>query len=121
MGFKPIAIFLIRTLVILYKQIIFPIINQTAFIMKTLKNILLLLLIIGAGSNLAHAQAANGKNQTKEAGVKMKIDAKRYTIVANYVLPQRGGGRQLTSDYELRITPDSVISFLPYFGRAYFD
>jgi hypothetical protein len=36
-------------------------------------------------------------------------------------LPQRGGGRQLTSDYELRVTPDSVISFLPYFGQAYFD
>ncbi len=36
-------------------------------------------------------------------------------------MPQRGGGKQLTSEYDLRVTPDSVISFLPYFGRAYFD
>ena len=27
----------------------------------------------------------------------------------------------LTSTYDLRIKADSVISFLPYFGRAYFD
>jgi hypothetical protein len=90
--------------------------------MKTLRNILILLLIAAAGLNIANAQAAKkDKKPTKEAYVKIRVDAKRYTFLATYVLPQRGGGRQLTSDYDLRVTPDSVISFLPYFGRAYFD
>jgi hypothetical protein len=89
--------------------------------MKALRNILILLLI-AAGLNIANAQATKkDKKPAKEAYVKIRMDAKRYTFLANYVLPQRGGGRQLTSEYDLRITPDSVVSFLPYFGRAYFD
>ena len=90
--------------------------------MKKLRNILILLLIAVAGLNIANAQTTKkDKKTTKEAYVKTRVDAKRYTFLATYVLPQRGGGRQLTSDYDLRITPDSVVSFLPYFGRAYFD
>jgi hypothetical protein len=90
--------------------------------MKTLKIILIFLLIAGAGLSVANAQSSNkDKKAAKEAVIKKNVDAKRYTFLANYVLPQRGGGRQLTSEYDLRVTPDSVISFLPYFGRAYFD
>ena len=90
--------------------------------MKALRNILILLLIAAAGLNIADAQTTKkDKKSTKEAYVKTRVDAKRYTFLATYVLPQRGSGRQLTSEYDLRITPDSVVSFLPYFGRAYFD
>lgn len=91
--------------------------------MKTLKMILVFLLIAGAGLCIANAQSSSTKDKkaTKQAVIKKNVDAKRYTFLANYVLPQRGGGRQLTSEYDLRVTPDSVISFLPYFGRAYFD
>ena len=90
--------------------------------MKTLRNILALLLIVAAGLNSADAQTAKkDKKATKEAAIKKNIDNRHYTFMANYVLPQRGGARQLTSEYDLRITKDSVISFLPYFGRAYFD
>jgi hypothetical protein len=90
--------------------------------MKTLRNNVILLLILVSSIVTANAQAAKKeKKPTKEAYVKIRMDAKRYTFLANYVLPQRGGGRQLTSEYDLRITPDSVVSFLPYFGRAYFD
>jgi hypothetical protein len=90
--------------------------------MKTLKIILIFLLIAGAGFNTANAQSTSkDKKAAKEAAIKKSVEAKRYTFLANYVLPQRGGGKQLTSEYDLRVTPDSVISFLPYFGRAYFD
>ncbi len=90
--------------------------------MKTLKIILIFLLIAGSGLNIANAQSSSkDKKAAKEAVIKKNVDAKHYTFLANYVLPQRGGGRQLTSEYDLRVTPDSVISFLPYFGRAYFD
>ena len=33
--------------------------------------------------------------------------------------PARGRTRQLTPEYDLVVTPDTVISFLPYFGRAF--
>jgi hypothetical protein len=90
--------------------------------MKTLKIILIFLLIAGAGLNIVNAQSSSkDKKTTKVAAIKKNVESKRYTFLANYVLPQRGGGRQLTSEYDLRVTPDSVISFLPYFGRAYFD
>jgi hypothetical protein len=90
--------------------------------MKTLRNILALLLIIAAGFNSADAQTTKkDKKAAKEAAIKKNIDDRHYTFMANYVLPLRGGARQLTSEYDLRVTKDSVIAFLPYFGRAYFD
>src|ERR1700712_45765 len=91
--------------------------------MKTLKNILILVLIVSVGLSAANAQttAKKSKKASKEEYVKMRVDAQRYTFEANYVLPQRGGGKPLTDRYDLKVTKDSVISFLPYFGRAYFD
>lgn len=90
--------------------------------MKSLRNMLILFLIIVAGSGNANAQSSKkDKQAAKQAAIKKSIDERRYTFLANYVLPQRGGGRQLTSEYDLKVTKDSLIAFLPYFGRAYFD
>ena len=47
------------------------------------------------------------------------IRAKRYTFHALWITPMAGAIRQLTDEYDLQVTPDSVISYLPYFGRAY--
>src|SRR5258708_4801207 len=92
------------------------------YIMKSLKNIFILVLIVSAGLNIAYAQTAKkDKKAAKEASIKSDIVARHYTFIANYVLPLRGGARQLASEYDLRVTKDSVISFLPYFGEAYFD
>jgi hypothetical protein len=90
--------------------------------MKTLRNIFILMLIVSAGLNAVNAQTSKGnKKAAKEAAIKSSIDGRHYTFLATYVLPQRGGGHSLTSEYDLRVTKDSVISFLPYFGQAYFD
>lgn len=51
--------------------------------------------------------------------VKEKIENKRYTIDVTQMLPMSGQSRQLTSDYSLTIRNDTVVSHLPYFGRAY--
>jgi hypothetical protein len=78
--------------------------------------------MVSAGSGIANAQTANkDKKAGKTEAIRHKIESKHYTFIANYVSPMRGGQKQLTSLYDLRVTPDSVISFLPYFGRAYFD
>jgi len=88
--------------------------------MKTLKYILILLLIVSIGSAAANAQKPS-KKELKKAAIRNDIESKRYTFIANNAIPMGGSSRQLTSEYDLKITPDSVISFLPYFGVAHFD
>lgn len=89
--------------------------------MKTLTKIFILLLIVSAGLGANAQTSRKDKKAAKQAAIKSSVEAKDYTFTANFVLPQRGGGHQLTSIYDLRITPDSVIAYLPYFGQAYFD
>ncbi|MEO6851232.1 MAG: DUF4251 domain-containing protein [Mucilaginibacter sp.] len=90
--------------------------------MKTLRKILILVLMVGAGLSVVNAQATKkDKQAAKEKAVQKSIDTNYYTFIANYVLPQGGGGHSLDPDYDLRITKDSVIATLPYFGESYFD
>ena len=53
------------------------------------------------------------------AVVRQKVEGKNYTFVAQSANPMRGRVIQLTSLYDLRISGDSVIAALPYYGRAY--
>ena len=54
-----------------------------------------------------------------DSDVANMVNGKRFTFVATYVNPLRGRTRQLTSEYDVTIKRDSLVSFLPYFGRAY--
>ena len=67
--------------------------------------------------------AAQTKKQARDAAkvaeVKDQLDAKNFTFQARYMYPMGGGQRYLTTDYDVRVTKDSVIAFLPYFGVAY--
>ena len=99
-----------------------PLVIHHSCIMKTMKNLFILLLIVGAGISAASAQnSRNDKKAVKITAIKNDVDGKHYTFSANTATPLRGSTIQLTSEYDLRITPDSVISFLPYCGRAYMD
>jgi len=90
--------------------------------MKTLKNIATLLFIVYAGIGITNAQTTRkDKKAAKEATIKSNVEAKNYTFLATFMLPQRGGGKVLTSEYDFRVTTDSLICYLPYYGRAYFD
>jgi len=86
--------------------------------MKILRYILILALTVSIGSGVCVAQT---KKEKKQAETKSIVEAKTYTFVADYMLPMHGGQRALTTEYDLRFTPDSVVSFLPYFGEVHFD
>jgi Domain of unknown function (DUF4251) len=43
----------------------------------------------------------------------------RYTFKANIAIPTGGSSRQLSGDYDLKVSKDTIVSYLPYFGRAY--
>ncbi len=89
--------------------------------MKTLKILLILLLIVGTGLSVSAQATRKEKKAAKEAAIKKNVEDKNYTFIADRAIPLGGGTIELTSIYDIRVTPDSVISYLPYFGRAYFD
>jgi hypothetical protein len=68
------------------------------------------LLFIGAGSVFA---------QDKTTTVKNMVESQQYVFKAQFASPTSGVSRSLTSDYDLTISKNAVISYLPYFGRAY--
>lgn len=43
----------------------------------------------------------------------------RFVFIPQTVNPTGGRTRQVTPDFFLRVSPDTVQSYLPYFGRAY--
>ncbi|HEV8282828.1 MAG TPA: DUF4251 domain-containing protein [Chitinophagaceae bacterium] len=57
--------------------------------------------------------------QNKEAEIKNSIQAEEFIFHAQTALPTSGSSRQLTSEYDLKVSKNSVVSHLPYFGRAY--
>jgi lipopolysaccharide export LptBFGC system permease protein LptF len=88
--------------------------------MKTLIKIIFILFI---SLQMVEPATAQTKKQTRDAAkaaeVKKQIDAKSFTFQARYMYPMGGGQRYLNTDYDVRVTKDSVIAFLPYFGVAY--
>lgn len=76
------------------------------------------ILMFVALTTIAFTQAIKAQNLTA-AQVQNLINNKHYTFEAQTMSPQRGGTRQLTPGYTLKVAGDSLISYLPYFGRAY--
>ncbi|MCO5237621.1 MAG: DUF4251 domain-containing protein [Chitinophagaceae bacterium] len=54
-----------------------------------------------------------------DEAMKHAIEADNWIFRADYALPQGARSRHLTSIYEVTNRKDTVIFFLPYFGRAY--
>jgi hypothetical protein len=73
-----------------------------------------LCILIAAASCVSSSSA-----QENDKDIKALIDAKRYVFIAQSATPTGGRLVQLTSSYDLKIRPDSIISYLPYYGRAY--
>jgi hypothetical protein len=59
------------------------------------------------------------KKAAKTAQIKSMIDAQNYVFVAQNAFPMSGRMRNITPDYNVAVTADSVVSYLPFFGRAY--
>lgn len=65
--------------------------------------------------------SAQDKAADKAAKVKAMIDARTYVFKVQTVLPMRGARpwQQQNMNYDVTVLPDTVISYLPYFGRAF--
>jgi hypothetical protein len=89
--------------------------------MKTIirYTMLLLVSVLLAGSLSAQTNKKEKKAQ-QAAVITAAVEAQRYIFKAQSTTPT-GGGRfmQLTTPYTVKVGKDSVVSDLPYFGRAY--
>jgi hypothetical protein len=73
----------------------------------------ILLIFIAAAFNTVSAQ------DKKEEAIKNMIETKNFTFVAQTASPTGAPLRQLSYGFDLNVLGDSVVSYLPYFGRAY--
>src|SRR5450432_3576138 len=69
-------------------------------------------------SSTAQSNAAD-KSDPKKAAFKNMVDTQHFLFVAQSVTPLRGQFRNLTSSYDVSISKDTMVCYLPYFGRAY--
>jgi len=66
--------------------------------------------------------AQQSPKELKAAAIKDKVTNQSFTFNAQYALPLRGGQKYLSPDYyDLKIVKDSVIAYLPFYGRVYMD
>jgi hypothetical protein len=59
------------------------------------------------------------KKAKQEAQIKQIIDSQQYVFKAQTAFPLGGRSMQLTTDFDMKVTKDEVVSYLPYYGRAY--
>jgi hypothetical protein len=58
-------------------------------------------------------------NAQDETSVKSLIESKRFVFKVQTIMPLSGTARQSLNEYDIRLYGDSLISQLPYFGRAF--
>ncbi len=82
-----------------------------------MKKIALAIMLMAVLVCVLHAQ--DNKKDNAQQQLATAIQQQRYIFNAQSASPAGGGTRQLTSEYNIKVVKDSVISFLPYFGRVY--
>ncbi len=87
--------------------------------MKTFKEILPFLLFMAVFTGNTNIVIAQKKVPAKEVEIKNLLGSQQYIFYAQSVTPFSGRQRFLTSDYTVTVSKDTVLSDLPYFGRAY--
>lgn len=87
--------------------------------MKRCKKIFLLIFLIIIFSNCVLSVSAQQSGNAKEIATKNLVDSQRYVFYAQSATPISGRQKFLTSDYSVYISKDTVMSNLPFFGRAY--
>jgi hypothetical protein len=91
-----------------YKEHFMKYIN---YICKTI-----LLFLVGV---VTLVQIASAQDSEKESAVKSLIESGNFVFEAQTALPIRAQVRQLTFGFDMRVSKDTINSYLPYFGRAY--
>lgn len=86
--------------------------------MRNLKNIPIILFVMAfCGCATVEEKAARAAEQA--AKVNKALKERKYKIDVERMYSMRGGSKTLSYGYSVEVRNDSLISYLPYFGRAY--
>ena len=80
--------------------------------------VLLAVLMLVACSSLTPAEKAERRAKRAQA-VEQALAARHYRVSVNMMYPRNGKAKTVSSDYGLEVKGDTLVSYLPYFGRAY--
>ena len=85
-----------------------------------MKKILIILLTaaLAACSSLTPAEKAERQARIARA-VEKALAERHYTVNIVMMYPTRGKAVNVAHDYSLEVRGDTLVSYLPYFGRAY--
>ena len=73
----------------------------------------------GAFTSVKAQDTKADKKAEKAAQVKAMVESQRYVFKPQSANPMRGRTVQLTSEYTVKVSKDTIVSDLPYFGRSY--
>ena len=72
-----------------------------------------------ASFSFAQDAKADKKKQQAATIKSVVVDSQHYVFLAQTALPTSGSTRNLSFGYDVTISKDKVVSYLPYLGRAY--
>lgn len=86
-----------------------------------MKNVIIVIIAVLtlASCSTADKVARDERRREKAGMVAESIESGRYRVGVRTAYPARGGAVQVTGDYGLEVSGDSVTVYLPYFGRGY--
>lgn len=80
--------------------------------MSAIKPIISFILLITIGWSVAAQEKSPEEVNTM-------VTSQNFIFIPERVNPMTGSSRALSPGFELSVSPDTIISYLPYFGRAY--
>ncbi len=92
--------------------------KKTVLILLTIILLMPVVKIYGQDQSI-HKKSRASINNDKLSLIKNRVESNNFAFKARQALPMAGPVINLTSSYELNISPKTIIAFLPYFGRAY--
>ncbi|HPE75566.1 MAG TPA: DUF4251 domain-containing protein [Draconibacterium sp.] len=81
--------------------------------------LILSVITINAQEKKSKKEIKAEKKARQREEVKNIVDSKTFVFKASNANPMRGRTVNLTSEYDVKVTQDSIFSYLPYFGVAY--
>ena len=80
--------------------------------------VMMMALLMAACSTLTPAEKAERQAKVAQA-VEKALAGRHYKVGISMMYPPRGKAVNVSPDYSLEVKGDTLISYLPYFGRAY--
>ena len=74
-------------------------------------------IVVLSGCGTSEERAARAAEQT--AKVRSALKERQFKISVDHMYPMKGGMKNVSYGYSVEVRNDSLISYLPYIGRAY--